>query len=224
MRVKLLVGLTGHNAQECLAKIADLKNHRIKEAALFLEQIDRSGRRQVYKALEASGLKKIPLVHLRHDMSRAELVLLAEKYQTKYFTIHEDHFGIIKRWRGFYQNLYLEMSTDDHVALNVKVEKIGGFCVDLAHYKKQSMMDNRDFAYVYNRQGKRRLFACNHLNGYDYQENNDMHRIFSRHNFRYLKTLPRFVFGRVMALETYNTLAEQLSYKQYLEVMLKELY
>lgn len=224
MHPKLLVGLTGSNAQECLAKIADLKKYKIKEAALFLEQLDKSERLKVYKVLAASGLKRIPLVHLRRDMAKSELILLAKKYQVKYFTIHEDHFDIIKRWRGFYQDLYLEMSTDDHVALNVKVEKIGGFCVDLSHYKKQSMMDNRDFTYVYSRRDKRRLFACNHLNGYDYKENTDMHQIFSLRDFRYLKTLPRFVFGRVMALEMYNPLGEQLRYKKYLEDLLKKLY
>jgi hypothetical protein len=217
MITKILLGLTGRNVQECLAKIAEAKKRQLREAALFLEQIDAPGRRLVYRALAGSGIKKIPLVHLRRDMSRAELVSLTKRYKTRYFTIHEDHFRTINRWRGFYRRLYLEMSTDDYVAPNVKVEKIGGFCVDLAHYKKQSILDNRDFTYVYRRRGNRRLFACNHLNGYDYDNNADLHLIGSKADFRYLKTLPRFIFGRVIALEMYNSLAEQIKYKKYLE-------
>jgi hypothetical protein len=41
------------------------------------------------------------------------------------------------------------MNTDNIVAENVKVEKIGGFCVDLAHYQKQKDMKTIDYKYIY---------------------------------------------------------------------------
>lgn len=212
---KILVSITGRNAAECISKIKELAKYQVPEVALFLEVLDVENRKQVYEFL--SDLKiKIPLVHLRQDMTRDELMMLSEKYKVKYFTIHEDHFKIIKNWHGFYKKLYLEMSTDDYVAKNVKVEKIGGFCVDLAHYKKQSVLNNRDFKYIYRRRHNSEIFVCNHVSGYNYKDNMDLHEVIDKDDFDYLNELPIFVFGKVLAIEVFNSIKEQLAYKDYI--------
>ena len=215
-KLNIIVGLTGSDSRECQRKIAAAARLRLPVVALFLERLDPEERCRVYAALEKSGLKNIPLVHIRLDMSREELVMLSQKYKTKYFTIHEDHFAVIKKWRGFYRNLYLEMTTDDYVAANVKVEQIGGFCVDLAHYKRQLMAATKDFAYVYDHRRNRRLFVCNHLNGYDPKTNLDVHRLRSKKDLSFLKDLPHFLFGRVIALEMDNPIKQQLAYRDYI--------
>jgi len=219
---KILVSLTGDSAQDCLSKIKELQKYQVSEVALFLERLTPADREQVYLALSKIKIK-IPLVHLRHDMTGAEVKMLSNIYKVKYFTIHEDHFKIIKNWRGFYKKLYLEMTTDDYVARNVKVEKIGGFCVDLAHYKHQAVLNNKDFKYVYNRRTKAALFACNHISGYSYKDNIDMHQVSAKSNFDYLSELPIFVFGKVLAIEVDNSIKEQLIYKEYILKLLTKL-
>lgn len=221
-RNRIIVGITGINSKECISKINEIVKFKLNEAALFLEHLEKNDRDCVYAALEKSGIKNIPLVHLRSDMSREEIKMLEGVYKVRYFTIHEDHFKIINHWRGFYKKMYLEMSTDDFVAANVKVEKIGGFCVDLAHYKKQSILNNKDYKYVYDRRNILKLFACNHLSGYNPKNNMDMHSVESEKDFLYLKDLPEFVFGELIAFEINNSIKKQLNLKKHLEFLINK--
>jgi hypothetical protein len=41
-------------------------------------------RKKVYKELEKSEIKKIPLIHIRNDMTKKELDYLEKKYSPKY--------------------------------------------------------------------------------------------------------------------------------------------
>ena len=111
----------------------------------------------MYGALLGSCLKSIPLAHIRHDMTKDELKLLQKNYQTKYFTCHEENFTRhdVERWKGFYKNIYLEMNFDNFVSSKVNVKKVGGFCVDLAHFKVGLEKLSRDFEYLKSTIGKK---------------------------------------------------------------------
>lgn len=227
----ILVSITGYTKKDWQDKLTEIeqinsagKTKSIKKIALFLELYEKPERQRIYKALLNSSIKSIPLVHIRHDMSKEELEVLTKNFKTKYFTIHEINFqnNDIVHWKGFYKNITLEMNFDNYVSSKVKVEKIDGFCVDLAHFKVAMERLNRDFNYVYIKRGHKKYFDCNHLNGWDSQTNCDMHTIESLENFDYLKTLPNFVFGKIIALETFNTIAEQLEFKKYLSKLLTE--
>lgn len=162
-------------------------------------------------------------MHIRRDMEKSELEFLKNTYKTKYFTIHERNFvdDDIKKWKGFYKNIYLELNFDNLVSKKVKVEKIGGFCIDLAHFKVGLEKLSKDFKYVYDKKDKK-LFACNHLNGWNPEKNVDMHTIYNLKDFDYLKTLPKFVFGNIIAFETFNLVKEQLEFKKYLSGLLNK--
>jgi hypothetical protein len=67
-------------------------------------------------------------------------------------------------------------------------------------------------------------FACNHLNGYSFKRNTDLHTIRSLKDFNYLKTLPKFLFGNVIGLETENNISRQLEFKKYLVKLLNQLF
>ena len=41
-------------------------------------------------------------------------------------------------------------------------------------------------------------------------------------NFDYLKTMPKFLFGKIIALETFNSIKEQLIFKEYLIGLLSD--
>lgn len=221
---RILVSITGEEEKDWRDKLDEINTLKIKEVALFLELYKKDQREKIYKALLDSKIKSIPLVHIRHDMTKDELKFLKNNYKTKYFTLHEINFqqDDILKWKGFYKNLCLEMNFDNFVSKKVKVEKIDGFCVDLAHFKVGMEMLSKDFEYVFNRKGVKKYFDCNHLNGWDPKTNRDMHTIHSLSDFEYLKTMPNFLFGKIVALETFNSIKEQLKFKEYLAGLLGE--
>lgn len=214
--IKLLVGLTGWTDKHWQDKIREIKNFKLKEVAIFFEQFTKTKRLEIHNALLKTSIKEIPLVHSRDDMTKAEMLFLMKKYKTKYFTIHENHFNNLPDWYGYYKNLYLEMNYDNYVAKNVRVEKIGGFCIDFAHFKVEEEKWSKEFEYIIKYE-KSKYFACNHLSGYSQKKNLDLHAVRSEHDFDYLKALPQFIFGQVMAIEIYNSIKEQLKYQKYLK-------
>ena len=220
----ILVSITGREEKDWQDKLNEINKLGIKEIALFLEMFEKEQREKIYQALLQSCVKSIPLVHIRHDMDKSELVFLKKNFKTKYFTIHEINFqhDDILKWRGFYKQLELEFNYDNFVSNKVKVKNIGGFCVDLAHFKAGMERLNKDFDYVYNRKNVKKYFDCNHLNGFNPDTNKDMHTIYDFKNFDYLITLPSFVFGKVIALETFNSIKEQLKFKKYLVKLLSK--
>lgn len=220
----ICVSITGKEEKDWRNKLDEIGVLKIEEVALFLELYEKDQREKIYKALLDSKIKKIPLVHIRHDMDKDELKFLKNNYGTRYFTIHEINFqrNDIFKWKGFYKNLCLEMNFDNFVSKKVKVEKIDGFCVDLAHFKVGMETLNKDFEYVFDRKRFKKYFDCNHLNGWDAKINRDMHTIYDLSNFDYLKTLPEFLFGKIIALETFNSIKEQLEFKKYLVRLLND--
>lgn len=220
---KILVGVTGAKEKDWKDKMKEVKKYRIKEIGLFLERFEKKEREKIYEALPKSGIKNIPLVHIRNDMTKEELSFLFCNFNSKHFTIHEDSFKYLEKWRGYYKYLFLEMNTDNFISQSVKVDRIGGFCVDLSHFKVEITKWSREFEYIFKRRKTDRYFKCNHLNGYSARRNIDMHTVERLKDFDYLKTLPKFVFGDIISLETENRIKEQLEFKKYLDKMLKEI-
>jgi hypothetical protein len=107
------------------------------------------------------------------------------------------------------------MNYDNSIIGPVDVSKIGGFCIDLAHFKAAEEKWSKEFEYILHRQPTKKYFRCNHLSGYSFKENTDLHVIKNSKNFDYLKKLPKFVFGDVIAIEVDNNIEEQLRFKDY---------
>ncbi len=219
---KLLIGVTAKNGKGWKRKLKEIKKHNIQEFALFIEEIPLKKRQKLYKTLSKLKIKEIPLVHIKDDTTKEELKFFKEKFNTKYFTIHEDHFKVLTSWEGFTKDLYLEFDADNKIASNVLVKKIGGFCVDLSHFKKAEERWAKEFEYILKKRGIKHYFGCNHLNGYSYKKNSDVHRVRDVSQFAYLFTLPNFVFGKIIALEMYNSIKQQLKYKEYLIPLLNK--
>jgi len=221
---RILVSITGKEEKDWREKLEEINTFKIEEIALFLELYEKNQREKIYKNLLTSKIKRIPLVHIRHDMTKNELKFLKNTYKTKYFTLHEINFqrNDILKWKGFYKNLYLEMNFDNFVSKKVKVEKIDGFCIDLAHFKVSMEMLNKDFEYIFCKKEYKKYFKCNHLNGWNPKTNCDMHTIHDLVDFDYLKIIPKFLFGKIIALETFNSIKNQLEFKKYLINLLNE--
>ena len=212
---KIYLGITGRKEKDWRDKLLEIERLGIQEVALFLECYKTTQRKKIYKALEESCVKKIPLVRIRRDMGKWELKYLCDKYNNPCLTIHEDHFDRLRDWRGFYKYLYLEMNKDNFVSKKVDVERIGGFCIDFSHFKSAEEKWSREFEYTMQRRKKKGMFVCNHLNGYSYEKNTDIHLVDSLDQFEYLKTLPEFVFGDVIAIETWNSIKDQIKFKKH---------
>jgi len=217
---RILFGITGKSASECISKIKELDALGERRAALFLEMLTPVHRRRVYSALKKSGLKEFPLVHIRNDMKKEELKYLEENYGAKHFTIHESSFAYLGKWQGYHHKLYLELNYDNHVPESVAVELIGGFCIDLSHFKSSEERWTRDFEYVMRHKNKKGRFECNHLNGYSETAKKDIHTVRSLAEFDYLKSLPKFIFGEEIALEVFNPVSEQVLFKKHVVKML----
>jgi hypothetical protein len=218
---KILLSITGEGSLDWANKLKEINELKIKKVAIFLERFDKKERDNLYRLLEKSCIKEIPFVHIRHDVSVKEIDFFIKKYKTKYFNIHEDHFKILDKWKGYWDKIYLEMNYDSNVDKDVKVRKIGGFCIDLSHFKASVAMGTQEAYYIYLRKNKIK-FACNHLNGYDSTKRKDKHIITGIKDFDYLTTLPKYIFGKLIAIEVDNTIKEQIKFREYLIKLLND--
>ncbi len=213
--------ITGYGDIDWQSKLEEINKLKLKEVAVFLGHFNKKERDHLYKSLIKSSIEKIPLVHLRNDTDKKDMEFFIKNYGTKYFNIHEKGFDILDQWNPYWDRLYLEMNYDNQVDENVKVENIGGFCIDLSHFKASIDRDTKEAKYIFSRKDKIK-FSCNHLNGYDPISRKDKHTITDLKDFDYLTTLPKLVFSEVIALEVFNSIREQLEFKKYLEKILDD--
>jgi len=221
MAPKILLSITGTKSFDWANKLKEINAGKITEAAVFLESFDRKERDNFYRLLLKSTIKTIPFAHLRDDVTKKEMQFLIDRFKTRYCNIHESFFKILDRWQGYWDKLYLEMDFNDEIAKDVKVKKIGGFCVDLAHFKAAIARGTKEASYVVLRKNETEI-ACNHLNGYNPLAMQDIHFVKDLRSFDYLTTLPKYVFGKIIALEVYNSIEEQIKFREYVSRLLKK--
>ena len=212
---KIIVGISVNNKKDLLEFLDEIKKHNLTRVALFLEDVSFGKRKEFCSLLLDSNIKEIPLVHIYEDYKKEELLFFIKNFKTKFFTIHESDFNYLDDWKGLHKRLFLEMNYDNDLGDNVKVEKIGGFCIDFAHFMVSMTSNTKEYHYIKKRL-KKPLFKCNHINGYNKKENIDVHDIRSLKDFDYLFDLPKEIFSDVIALEVHNSIKEQLVYKKYL--------
>ncbi|MFA5024601.1 MAG: hypothetical protein WC523_06665 [Patescibacteria group bacterium] len=218
----VLLSIAGVNEKLLLSKIKEINKLKITRVALFLTMIKKDAKRRVFKALLKSTIKEIPLVHLRNDMSQEEIIFLENNFHPTYYTIHENSFDHLHKWPKFKKRLYLEFGGHGKRKPQARVEAIGGFCVDLAHYKIAETSQTVQFRYQFSKRKQKKLFACNHLNGYSPKTNTCIHEVGKIEEFDFLKTLPKFIFGKTIALEMENPIREQLIWRKKLIKMLNQ--
>ena len=217
---QILLSITGGRRIDWQRKIVELRDFKIKKAALFVTRYEKHERLELYSALLGTGIK-ITFCHIRGDVSEEELQFLINEFECRHFNIHEAGFKFLKKWKGDFKHLYLEMNYDNHVNSNVDVNRIGGFCIDLSHFMAGKERKTKDYEYIMKRKDVHRYFKFNHLNGYSYCKKKDLHTIRSLKDFDYLKEIPKFLFGRYIALEVNNSIKEQIKFRDYILKLLK---
>lgn len=218
---RIYPSITGATNADWQSKLREIEDSKITEVAVFLSLFDKKECDHLYKFLLKSSIKKVPLVHLRDDSDSEDVEFFVKNFETKCFNIHEGFFEFLDKWNGHWDKIYLEMNYNNEIPKDVDVEKIAGFCVDLSHFKTAIARGSKEANYILSRKGKIKIIY-NHLNGYDSANNEDKHTITDLKDFDYLTTLPKYVFGEVIAIEVYNSIAEQLKFKEYLVSLLNK--
>lgn len=218
---RIYLGITGKGNIDWQLKLEEINRLGIDKAAVFLSRFDKKERDNLYRLLLKSSIKKVPLVHLRDDNTKEDIKFFADNFGTRHFNIHENHFALLDKWQGYWDKLYLEMNYDSKIAKDVKVRQIGGFCVDLSHFKSAIARGSEEAYYIFLQKNKI-TFACNHLNGFDAKNNKDKHTITSLEDFDYLTTLPKYVFSQIIAIEVENSIEDQIEFRQYLIKLLDD--
>jgi len=216
---RIFLSITGEGSFDWASKLKEINELKIDKVAVFLERFDKKERDNLYRLLLKSSVREVPFVHLRDDTTKEDIKFFAQNFNTKYFNIHEDHFKFLNNWKGYWDRLYLELNYDGQIAKDVKVRQIGGFCVDFSHLKASIARGAEEAYYTFVRKNKIK-FSCSHLNGYDPVKMEDKHLITGLSDFKYLTTLPKYVFGDVIALEVDNSIREQIKFKKYLVKLL----
>lgn len=218
---KILLSITGKESFDWANKLKEINAKKIDEAAVFLESFDKKERDNFYRLLLKSTVKTVPFVHLRDDVTKEEIKFFIDKFKTEYFNIHEEHFKKLDQWQGYWKKLYLEMDFNDQISKDVKVRRIGGFCIDLAHLKAAIARGAEEAAYIFFKKTQSEI-ACNHLNGYDPSAMEDMHLVKDLSAFDYLTTLPKYAFGKIIALEVDNSIGEQIKFREHISRLLEK--
>lgn len=224
MKSEILVSITGKKNHDWQNKILELEKYKIKRCALFLTRFNSKQRLEIYSALLGSNIKEIPFVHSRHDMQLDEYYFLIKNFKTKYFNLHKNVFSLLEKLslEKIKNRLLFELKYHNDIDEEVKMNKIKGFCIDLSHYKAAEQRKTNELDFVNSFKDNKNLFVANHLNGFSTMMKKDIHKIKNNKNFNYLYSLPKFIFGKYIALETDNSIKEQLEFKKYTSKILKE--
>ena len=204
-------------------QLKEINQLNITEVALFPTTLNPNQRKILYQELEKSSLKEIKLVHLRgEDFTKKEILYFQKRWKTKLFNCHEEYFDqLYKKFPKFRKNILLELDYDNRIENKLPPNKMGGFCLDLAHLKVAKSNQSLEWSYV-QKHLKDTKFQANHLNGYSQTKNQDLHFITNLSQFNYLKELPKQVIGKVIALELENSIKTQLKIKKHLIKLLNQ--
>ncbi len=210
----------GNSWQDKIKEIGELG---LKKAAIFPTCLDKKQRQEMYGLLEKTGLKEIPFVHLRSDMSVKELEYLIKRFKTQVFNIHTE-----KQWPLDYDlSKYKPMIFIENAGFPLQgreIEKFGGICLDFSHLENDRLLYPKKF-----KEQKELLphykIGCNHIAaiGATKQLAEDGTCVaFDKHIFNelseldYLKNYPKGFFSNYIAIEVENSLKEQLKAIDYI--------
>lgn len=198
--------------------IADVRRLELTDISLFLTGIGYRERRELYKLLDVTDVRRIPHVHARHDMREAEYDWLVERFGTKAFTLHFQHIkSVIKSKHR--KKIFIENNDKKHRIRNVaEVAKVGGVCIDLSHYeefqRRSPKLHETTVEAV-----KRYKIGCNHLSAVQ-PSGKSWHYAKSASELDYVATIPKKYFSRYINIELANSIPEQLRFREYIANLL----
>lgn len=235
MNKKVLVSFTTFLNKNWHETISDLEELGVSEFALFMTGIKSSEERwQIYHEIKAEiADAKIPFVHLRSEMTADEIDYLVQNFGTEYFNFHPlSEFKLDHDLSRYYYKILME-NTGPAIKNGLTKETVGSFggiCLDLAHLETARLQNFPGYKITLEILNTIPVFA-NHVSaivdkltvypGASYQPQYDRHEFTKLSQFDYLKNYPSKFFGKYIALELMNPIAEQLEAKKYIEGILE---
>lgn len=216
---KVYLSLTGYDYATFERKFKEVQKFGINEICVFLSALNHNHHKYVLEKLLKSKIKYIPLVHICDKTTKAEIEFFKKNFKTKYFNIHNQSLFDIEKYQPHLKNILLE--THPEVVFDeIGLSKIGGFCIDVAHFWRGKEIQSKDYFQVLKFKNKKSLFKANHLSGYK-KNWGDLHDIKNEKDFEYLKDVPKFIFGDILAIEIMDTINTQTKVKKYIEKIIK---
>ncbi|MDD5294967.1 MAG: hypothetical protein PHP21_03560, partial [Patescibacteria group bacterium] len=136
VKPKILLGLTTTYKSDWRGKVKEIDKLGLKEIALFPTCLEIKEREELYKLLEKTGLKEIPVVHVRHDFKKWEFAYLTKRFKTKFFNTHFNKVNrdFLARSKGYLKKIYLENHINfSNESLHL-LDIFAGFCLDVSHW------------------------------------------------------------------------------------------
>lgn len=208
---------TAHNHLKTLEDACRLGVHEI---CLFLTRISSQERKKFYDLLEGTKIRRIPLVHIRHDFEIWELDYLSKQFAVEAFNCHSSkEFPLKNDISSYKQKVYIENTVP---LQEDEIKGYAGICVDFSHLEDNYFL-RRDI-YKHNLEILEHYpIGCAHLSTFrriSLIEKIVSHRLFRTHRLRkfsdmdYLEKYQKY-FPPIMALELENSLEEQLKIIAY---------
>lgn len=223
----IVVGLiaTAHSPwREALASLPSLG---IKELALFLREMDFDFRRELYQALDAGVVTKIPWVELPLDAREWEILYLSEKFGTNLFSLPADQASaaLVKEWGDVKASILIEnpekkdklpFFTSEFLSQTSAV----GVCLDTAALERNRVHDKKSYDAVISTLDHNAVSAAlvapiakSALRRFLGRPN----RLLNLSDLHYLKHFPQAYLSKTIALKLDNSFEEQLEVRAYLQ-------
>ncbi len=219
---KILPSITTTRNSNWQEKIKEINKFGLKEAALFPTCLDHKERQKLYKLIENSAIKTIPLVHIKNDMPPEELDYLIKKFQVKVFNTHPQsefpfRYNYLKHQKMiFIENVYSPLNEKE-------IRNFGGICLDISHLENDRVREPEKFKHNI-KVIERCSVSCNHISCFKKTSHCDEegHLRYDVHLMRdfsqlgYLRNYPKKYFSSIVAIELENTIEKQLEVRDYL--------
>lgn len=210
-----------------LEKLKEVNMLGLEEVCVFLTGLSPQERKDFYKELEKSSIRKIPLVHLKEDFKLWEIEYFSKTYQTEVFNTHTSRqYPIPQEWFKHKERIYIENTI--YPWDGEELEKFAGVCLDFSHLEDARLLRKKIYE-VNIKLLDIHSCGCAHISAikkdleYSKKWNLDYrsdHLFGDLSEFDYLKNYPKKYFPEIMALELENSIEEQLKAKEYIERIL----
>jgi hypothetical protein len=220
-------------------RIQEAHDLGLTEVCFFPTCLSVDDRDEAFEKLKQAGIKRIPFIHLRTDMTVAEIQKYQQTFAVDRLNVHASGFCAPPEYDIFREHLYVEnspwhngVSGLDLAEERREVSRFAGICLDVAHLED----DRRHPEAQEHFQQWQTLLQNNscgvwHVSASKTQEVwhpkqkllvSDWHSFEELSEFDYLVRYREYR-PPILALELENTLAEQLQAKAYIQSLFSKI-
>jgi hypothetical protein len=223
----IILGILFNKRPDWRSLLASIPESNEPEVGIFLQGVNIEERKEIYRALEASSIKKIPYTQLASDAQEWEIKFFIEKFSTSFFSIPAttSSYQIIDHWPSPAATCLIEnppLGINDPIFTQELMLRPGikGVCLDTSVLEikriRQIKMYQADLA-VLDHQEVSCLLVSPVSNSWFGRLFSKPYQLDSLSDLRYLKHFPQKYFSSMIVLQLSNSFEEQLEVKQYLQ-------